>query len=59
MGRIERFNLLAEVGGVFSPGAPIDQQDLFAGRISQVERAIDAVNGKGQHIAIFGERGVG
>jgi len=54
-----RMNALMEVGRVFSPGAPIDQQDLFAGRLPQVERVIDAVNGKGQHIAIFGEKGVG
>ena len=59
MERAKRFRLLAEVGNVFSPGAPIDQQDLFAGRINQVERAIDAVNSKGHHVTIFGERGVG
>lgn len=51
--------LLMEVARVFSPGAPIDQHDLFAGRLPQVERVIDAVGGKGQHIAIFGEKGVG
>src|SRR5436305_379361 len=43
----------------FSPSAPIDNRDLFAGRIEQINKIIDAVNSKGQHAALYGERGVG
>lgn len=43
----------------FSPSAPIDQQALFAGRWSQMTDVINAVNQKGQHAILFGERGVG
>lgn len=48
-----------EVSKVFTPSAPVDVQKLFAGRIEQVRDVIDAVNQKGQHVIIFGERGVG
>ena len=44
---------------VFSPGAPIRQKDVFAGRTQQLRRVIDAVNQGGQHVLIYGERGVG
>jgi len=51
--------LLVRSGRVFSPGAPIDQRDLFAGRMEQIERVVDAVNSRGQHVVVYGERGVG
>ncbi|WP_455133632.1 AAA family ATPase [Microbacterium aurum] len=43
----------------FSPTAPISQRDLFAGRTEQMIALIDAVDEAGQHIVLFGERGVG
>lgn len=43
----------------FSPSAPIDQQDLFAGRLTQLVTVMNAINQKGQHAILFGERGVG
>lgn len=43
----------------FSPSAPIDQRDLFAGRVSQLMTVVNALNQKGQHAILFGERGVG
>lgn len=52
-------NLSFEASRVFTPAAPIDGEKLFAGRISQLRQVIDAVNQKGQHAIIFGERGVG
>jgi Cdc6-like AAA superfamily ATPase len=48
-----------EAGRVFNPNTPIDEKDLFAGRVEQVRRVIDVINQKGQHAIIFGERGVG
>ena len=44
---------------VFTPAAPISEEELFAGRISQVNTVIDAINQPGQHVIIYGERGVG
>jgi hypothetical protein len=51
--------LLFEAGKYFSPSAPVDERSLFAGRIGQVIQVLDAVNQKGQHVIIFGDRGVG
>ena len=51
--------LVAKVGAVFSPAAPINRRDLFAGRLEQLQKVFDAINTRGQHAVIFGERGVG
>lgn len=48
-----------KVGEVFSPAAPVHRQDLFAGRHQQMEDLINTAFERGQHAAIFGERGVG
>lgn len=53
---IVRIQKLAEA---FSPSAPIDQRDLFAGRIAQFMDVLNAIHQKGQHVILFGERGVG
>jgi Cdc6-like AAA superfamily ATPase len=52
-------SLRSEILGVFTPGAPIDEFALFAGRQTQIQRLSDAVVSKGRHAALFGERGVG
>lgn len=46
-------------GEVFTPSAPIDNQALFAGRVNQLNRIMSAVTQRGQHVILFGERGVG
>lgn len=51
--------LYAEVAEVFSPGAPIQERELFAGRLTQLRELIDAVQQRGRHAIVFGERGVG
>ena len=43
----------------FSPTAPVNHRDLFAGRTRQMRQLIDTVNGRGEHGVIYGERGVG
>jgi hypothetical protein len=43
-------------GSVFTPGAPINEKDLFAGRREQVENIIDAVSQRGYHAILYGER---
>lgn len=47
------------VSQVFTPAVPINEDELFAGRADQVDRAIDAINQLGQHAVVYGERGVG
>ena len=44
---------------VFKPTAPINREDLFAGRIPQIRDVVDAINQQGQHAVLYGERGVG
>jgi Cdc6-like AAA superfamily ATPase len=47
------------LGSVFSPAAPIREKDVFMGRREQVRTVMDAINQRGQHVLIYGERGVG
>lgn len=56
MNQLDRLSLLSKS---FSPSAPIDQQDLFSGRLAQLTDVLNAINQKGQHAILFGERGVG
>lgn len=51
--------LRAEVTEAFSPGAPVQERDLFSGRASQIALLEDAVNQRGRHAIVYGERGVG
>jgi nucleoside-triphosphatase THEP1 len=55
----ERMRLIVGISQVFSPSAPVDKSTLFAGRSSQISGVISAVFQRGQHVVIFGERGVG
>jgi Cdc6-like AAA superfamily ATPase len=48
-----------KVGKAFSPASPIHEKDVFAGRGDQIAGVIDAINQTGQHVLIYGERGVG
>src|SRR3546814_13782819 len=43
----------------FSPSAPITSNEFFSGRYDQLNRAVEAINKRGQHFVVFGERGVG
>jgi hypothetical protein len=51
--------LAFDAGAVFTPGAPINERDLFAGRIDQVNAILDAISQRGYHAILYGERGVG
>lgn len=51
--------LYAEATDTFSPGSPIEERDLFAGRIDQLSRLVDTVQQRGRHAIVYGERGVG
>jgi energy-coupling factor transporter ATP-binding protein EcfA2 len=56
---LAKIQRIARVAQAFTPGAPIDDFALFAGRWTQVQDVISAVVQKGQHVALYGERGVG
>src|SRR5690606_4217341 len=56
---MDLFEQSLRVSKVFTPTAPVDEKALVAGRRHQLKRVIDAVNQKGQHAVIHGERGVG
>lgn len=43
----------------FSPSSPVDSSSLFSGRTEQIRRLIFAIFQRGQHVILFGERGVG
>ena len=51
--------LRAEMFDAFTPGAPIDEVALFAGRQEHIQRLRDTVVSKGRHAILFGERGTG
>jgi len=51
--------LRAQINKAFTPSAPINNSDLFAGRNRQIDRVLQAIFQRGQHAIIFGERGVG
>ena len=54
------FSTLAiSAGQLFTPASPIREKDLFSGRSYQIRRIIDVIFQSGQHVIIFGERGVG
>ena len=47
-----------ELGSLFS-GAPVAEEDMFAGRAAEVRRMLEAVLDRSKHVVLFGERGVG
>ncbi len=55
----EFYGHIANINTAFTPGAPINTRDLFAGRDKQVQKVIATIFQRGQHVALFGERGVG
>lgn len=52
-------SLYGEVTELFSPGAPIQERDLFSGRQEQIKSLLDAVRQRGKHACVFGEAGLG
>ena len=55
----EKKRLSLAVGRIFTPSSPVSEKDLFSGRFHQLTRLVDAINQRGRHGIIFGERGVG
>jgi GTPase SAR1 family protein len=44
---------------VFTPGTPIKQSELFAGRLPQIQKLTQRIRSPGSHAIVYGERGVG
>lgn len=55
----EKFGLQYNLRKIFRPGAPVDSQSLFSGRTVQTDIVLRATFQVGQHVVMFGERGVG
>lgn len=55
----EQDRLYARIPTVFSPGTPISNKQLFAGRREQVVQVLESIYHPGQHVIIFGDRGIG
>jgi Cdc6-like AAA superfamily ATPase len=53
------YERLSILGTVFTPAAPIDDEDLFRGRIEQLDMVIQSILRVGQHSIVYGDRGVG
>lgn len=49
----------AKLNEVFSPSSPIQKEQFFLGRYDELSRVVDALNERGQHVVVYGERGVG
>jgi len=58
MSRKKEDNLIL-VNEIFSPSAPIENINLFIGRVEQISKVKEAIEERGQHIVTFGNRGVG
>jgi Cdc6-like AAA superfamily ATPase len=55
----EQLQQKVKLSSVFRPGTPIDKQQLFAGRMDQVNDVLNAALQPGRHVIMYGERGVG
>ena len=44
---------------VFTPHIPVDEVSNFFGREDEAARLVSVINSPGQHILVYGDRGVG
>ncbi|PPG02129.1 MULTISPECIES: ATP-binding protein [unclassified Rathayibacter] len=58
---LEREKKIADSGvrNIFTPHQPIGESDLLFGRQTEVRSLIETLNTPGQHVLLYGERGVG
>ncbi len=55
----ELLRMRVQLAMAFSPSAPVGSIELFAGRMEEIRQSVSAVSQQGQHVILFGERGVG
>lgn len=58
LGREERI-MASKVRDIFTPHQPVDQIDLLFGREHEVQKLVENMNTPGQHVLLYGDRGVG
>lgn len=56
---LPKLQRLARVARAFTPSTPVSQLDMLAGRYDQIVAVMNAVSQAGQHVGLYGERGVG
>jgi Cdc6-like AAA superfamily ATPase len=58
---LDREKAISESGvrDVFTPHQPIDEFDLLVGRSREVQKMVATLNTPGQHVLVYGQRGVG
>lgn len=59
MNELAKYERIAAVARAFTPGTPVNRLDMLAGRIPQLGDIVSAVSMAGQHVGLYGERGVG
>lgn len=59
MDQSERYTYMAHISENFQPSSPVDTQIMFSGRSQQIDSVFQAILLRGQHVIIYGERGVG
>lgn len=52
-------HLRLQAGQYFRPASPITAVEFFSGRLQQLQATTEAINQIGQHVVLYGERGVG
>lgn len=56
---IPKMQRLTRVAQAFTPSSPVSRLDMLAGRLTQIQDVANAVSQRGQHVGLYGERGVG
>ena len=59
MNQAAKIERIAAVARAFTPGAPVGRLEMLAGRMPQLTDVVSAVSMRGQHVGLYGERGVG
>lgn len=59
MSAIPDIEIIGKINSVFTPSTPINRLNLFSGRKEQIDRLLGACFQQGQHVILYGERGVG
>ncbi len=59
MNDVAKIERIAAVARAFTPAAPVGRLDMLAGRMGQLTDIVSEVSLTGQHVGLYGERGVG
>jgi len=59
MNQSAKIDRIRAVSSAFTPGAPVGRLEMLAGRADQLTDVVSAVSMRGQHVGLYGERGVG